>query len=61
MVVGDNFRSSYMWPLITSLLGVLLLLTEEFGAWQDRNPFFGVTEGYVWICLCGVEWLSGFQ
>jgi len=49
MVVENNFRSSYMWPLITSLIGVLLLLTEEFGAWQDRNPFFGVTEGYVWI------------
>jgi hypothetical protein len=49
MVDNINLKSSYLWPLITSLLGVFLLVTEEFGAWQDRNPFFGVTEGYVWL------------
>jgi len=32
-----------------SLIGVYLLLTENFGAWQDPNIFFGVVEGYVWI------------
>ena len=42
-------KSSYLWPLITSLIGVYLLFTEEFGAWQNRDPFYGVTEGYVWI------------
>ena len=46
----DRVKSSpFLWPLITSLLGVFLLLTEEFGAWQNRDPFYGVTEGYVWM------------
>ena len=49
MVVENNEKSMYLWPLITSLIGILLLLTEEFGAWQNPNPFFGITEGYVWI------------
>jgi hypothetical protein len=49
MVVSKIEKSMYLWPLITSAIGILLLLTEEFGAWQDRNPFFGVTEGFVWI------------
>lgn len=49
MVVIKNEKSMYLWPLITSPIGILLLLTEEFGAWQNPNPFFGVTEGYVWI------------
>ena len=49
MVVGKSEQSMYLWPLITSGIGILLLLTDEFGAWQDRNPFFGVTEGFVWI------------
>jgi hypothetical protein len=26
-----------------------LLIIEDFGGWQDRDPFFGVVEGYVWI------------
>ena len=49
MVGGGSERSSFLWPLITSSVGIILLLTEEFGAWQDPNPFYGVTEGYVWI------------
>ncbi|MHA2113807.1 MAG: hypothetical protein ACW98W_20315 [Candidatus Hodarchaeales archaeon] len=49
MVVDKSGKSMYLWPLITSIIGILLLLTDEFGAWQDRNPFFGVTEGFVWI------------
>jgi len=49
MVIENKDKSSYLWPLITSLLGTFLLLTEDFGAWQDRSSFFGVTEGYVWI------------
>ncbi len=49
MVVSKIEKSMYLWPLITSLIGVLLLLTEDFGGWQDPNPFFGVTEGFVWI------------
>ena len=42
-------QTTFLYPLITSIIGVFLLLTEEFGAWQDKNPFFGVTEGYIWI------------
>jgi hypothetical protein len=49
MVDDKPEKSMYLWPLITSVIGIFLLLTEEFGAWQDRNPFFGVTEGFVWI------------
>lgn len=42
-------RNLYTASMAVSLIGVLLLLTENFGAWQDRNSFFGVVEGYVWI------------
>ena len=28
---------------------MFLLLTEDFGAWQDRDPFYGVREGFVFI------------
>jgi len=49
MNLGKGTKSTFLWPLVTSLVGVLLLLTEDFGAWQDRDLFFGVTEGYVWI------------
>jgi hypothetical protein len=42
-------QTTFLYPLITSIIGVFLLLTEDFGSWQDRNPFFGVTEGYIWI------------
>lgn len=48
-MVARAQSNPFLWPLITSLLGVLLLFTEEFGAWQNRDPFYGVTEGYVWI------------
>ena len=42
-------KNLYLASLGVSLIGVFLLLTETFGAWQDPNVFFGVTEGYVWI------------
>jgi hypothetical protein len=49
MVDNINDKSMYLWPLITSAIGVLFLLSDDFGSWQDRNAFFGVTEGFVWI------------
>ena len=42
-------KNLYLVSLAVSLIGVFLLLTENFGAWQDPNIFFGVVEGYVWI------------
>ncbi|MFH2109990.1 MAG: hypothetical protein ABIJ47_01895, partial [Candidatus Bathyarchaeota archaeon] len=42
-------RNLYLASLAVSLIGVFLLLTENFGVWQDRSSFFGVVEGYVWI------------
>lgn len=42
-------KNLYLASLAVSLIGVFLLLTENFGAWQDPNIFFGVVEGYVWI------------
>jgi hypothetical protein len=42
-------RNLYTASLAVSLIGVFLLLTENFGAWQDRSSFYGVVEGYVWI------------
>jgi len=47
--VGTSKRNLYTASLAVSLIGVFLLLTENFGAWQDRSSFFGVVEGYVWI------------
>ena len=44
-----NNKNLYTASLASSLLGVFLLLTEDFGAWQDRDPFYGVREGFV--CL----------
>lgn len=49
MVDSKSDKSMYLWPLITSVIGIFLLLTDDFGSWQDRNAFFGVTEGFVWI------------
>ena len=54
MSPGGNIQrspgtSQYLGALITSGVGTALLLLEEFGAWQDRDSFFGVTEGWVWI------------
>ena len=42
-------KNNNLISLIVSLVGVFLLLTEDFGAWQDRDPFYGVREGFVWI------------
>jgi hypothetical protein len=42
-------KNLYIISLAASLIGVFLLLTENFGAWQDPNVFFGTVEGYVWI------------
>ena len=42
-------RNLYAASVVVSLIGVFLLLTENFGAWQDRSSFYGVIEGYVWI------------
>ena len=42
-------KSTFLYPLILCLIGIFLLLTEDFGSWQDRDPFFGVTEGFIWI------------
>jgi len=42
-------KTYYIISMVISLLGVFLLLAEDFGAWQDRDPFYGVTEGFVWI------------
>lgn len=47
--MGNSQRNLYLASLAVSLFGVFLLLTENFGAWQDRSSFFGVVEGYVWI------------
>ena len=49
MVDSESDKSMYLWPLITSAIGIILLLTDDFGSWQDRSAFFGVTEGFVWI------------
>jgi len=42
-------KNHYIISLLSSVIGVFLLLTEDFGAWQDRDPFYGVREGFVWI------------
>jgi len=42
-------KNLYLASIGVSIIGVFLLVTENFGAWQDPNIFFGVTEGYVWI------------
>ncbi|MFH0850524.1 MAG: hypothetical protein V1924_06255 [Candidatus Bathyarchaeota archaeon] len=47
--MSTSKKNLYTVSLAVSLIGVLLLLTENFGAWQDRSSFFGVVEGYVWI------------
>jgi hypothetical protein len=47
--MGTSKRNLYAASLAVSLIGVFLLLTEDFGAWQDRSSFYGVVEGYVWI------------
>ena len=44
----DTKRSMLILALIGNLAGAFLLVTEDFGAWQDRDPFYGVSEGYVW-------------
>jgi hypothetical protein len=44
-----SIKNLYIASLAASLIGVFFLLTENFGAWQDRNSFFGVVDGYVWI------------
>ena len=46
---SDSKRSMLILALIGNVAGVLLLVTEDFGAWQDRDPFYGVSEGYVWL------------
>jgi len=48
-MVSDTKRSMLILALIGNVAGVFLLLTEDFGAWQDRDPFYGVSEGYVWL------------
>jgi len=45
---ADKKRSMLILALIGNLAGTFLLLTEDFGAWQDRDPFYGVSEGFVW-------------
>ena len=47
--MGTSNRNLYAASVAASLIGVFLLLTENFGAWQDRSSFYGVIEGYVWI------------
>lgn len=47
--MGSSKRNLYAASVAVSLIGVFLLLTEDFGAWQDRSSFYGVVEGYVWI------------
>ena len=47
MVFSEKNR--YLESIIVSLIGVILLLTEDFGAWQDRDSFYGYVESYVWI------------
>jgi hypothetical protein len=47
--LGLSKKNLYLASLASSLIGVFFLLTENFGAWQDRNIFFGVVDGYVWI------------
>ena len=44
-----NNKNQYIVSLASSLIGAFLLLTEDFGAWQDRDPFYGVREGFVCI------------
>ena len=44
-----NNKNHYIASLASSIVGVFLLLTEDFGAWQDRDPFYGVREGFVCI------------
>lgn len=44
-----SHKNLYLASLGASIIGVFLLLTENFGAWQDPNVFFGTVEGYVWI------------
>ena len=45
---GDT-KPRYIESMVVSLIGIFLLLTEDFGGWQDADIFFGVVEGYVWI------------
>lgn len=47
--MSNGNRNRYIESLAVSLIATWLLLTEDFAAWQNANPFFGVTEGYVWI------------
>jgi len=47
--MGGSKRNLYAASVAVSLIGVFLLLTEDFGAWQGRSSFYGVVEGYVWI------------
>ena len=47
--MGVSERNLYAASLAVSLFGVFFLMTENFGAWQDRSSFFGIVEGYVWI------------
>jgi len=47
--VSNSKKNLYQASVAVSLIGVFLLLTENFGAWQDRSSFYGVVEGYVWI------------
>jgi len=42
--MSTSKRNLYTASLAVSLIGVFLLLTENFGAWQDRNSFYGVVE-----------------
>ena len=44
-----NNKNLYLLSLASSLIGVFFLFTDDFGAWQDRDPFYGVREGFVWI------------
>ena len=47
--MAGSEKTRYLESMVVSIVGIFLLLTEDFGGWQDANSFFGVVEGYVWI------------
>ena len=47
--MSNATRNRYIESIVVSLIALLLLLTEDFAAWQNADSFFGVVEGYVWI------------
>ena len=45
----NSRKNRYIESIVVSLIALLLLFTEDFAAWQNRDSYYGVVEGYVWI------------